>query len=191
MRKDLILINKNHKVAPTYLERIKLVTINNVDNDPILLEEETATAYKNLKQFLLEKNIELAIDSAYRSLEKQQQIYDEFKEKYGIDYANSIVAPVGTSEHHTGLAIDFAIKIENNFDLENKDIFRHIKIYQSVVPYLADFGFILRYPKGKEQITGFPYEPWHIRYVGKDAAKEIESNDWVLEEYIKDKTKVK
>lgn len=191
MRKDLILVNKDHKVDPIYFDKIKLVPINNVANESVLLEEETANAYQSLKKVLLEENIELAIDSAYRSLERQQQIYDEFKEKYGVDYANTVVAPVGTSEHHTGLAIDFGIKIGDQFELENKDIFRHIKIYQAVVPYLANFGFILRYPEGKEQITGYPYEPWHIRYVGKQAAKEIESNDWVLEEYVSSKIKVK
>lgn len=184
MRKDIVLVNKDHKIDKNYLQRITLVAVNNVEGGQSLLEEETAIAYGQLKKILLEQGIELGLDSGYRSLKDQQQIYDEFTEKYGKEYADTIVAPVGTSEHHTGLALDFTLKVENSFDQENQDIFNHLNLYQAIVPYFSDFGFILRYPQEKEVVTGYPYEPWHIRYVGITAAKEMEEHKEVLEEYI-------
>ena len=178
------LINKENKVKDSFYKRINLIDIVAEDGTNTKIEEETYQAYLKLKEFLQTKNIFIEIDSAYRSVERQQQLYLEFCEKYGKEYADSVVAPPGTSEHHTGLAIDLSIKNEFGYIEENDDYELYHKTYNEVHQNLKDFGFILRYPKGKEYITGYKYEPWHIRYVGVEHATAIMSQGITLEEYL-------
>jgi LAS superfamily LD-carboxypeptidase LdcB len=94
-----------------------------------------------------------------------------------------VVARPGTSEHHVGLAVDILgsgyYSLEQSF--ENTAAFKWLKAH------CAEYGFILRYPKEKEHITGVIYEPWHYRYVGVDVAKEIMSRNITLEEYLEEK----
>ena len=143
-----------------------------------------ASRKTSLGKFLLGVGIVIGIDSGYRSLAHQQKIYSDFIIKYGKEYADKIVAPVGCSEHHTGLAIDISIKVDNKFLIDNNDLMKNENIYLEIHKYLSNFGFILRYPKGKDEITGYPYEPWHIRYVGGSVAKKIYDDDLTLEEYL-------
>lgn len=179
-----ILINKNHKIKSNYPSKVRLITTKNTVNEDILVEEKTYQAYQELKAFLETKRIYIGIDSAYRSLEQQRKAYEQIATEYGKDYADSIVAQVGTSEHHTGLALDLSLIIDNNPLLTNDLLMEHDQTFKEIHKYLSNFGFILRYKEGKESITGYPYEPWHIRYVGKSIAKIIYDNDYTLEEYI-------
>lgn len=91
----------------------------------------------------------------------------------------------GTSEHHTGQAIDLVIMKDNKWIIENEELLRENDIFERIHKVLKYFGFILRYPKGKEYITGYSYEPWHIRYVGEDIAMNI--GNLTLEEYLENK----
>lgn len=179
-----ILVNKEHKIKDTYLKKVNLIPFFDVNGEEKLIEAETYQNYLALKEYLSTKNIDIAIDSAYRSLDRQQELYQEFCTKYGKEYASSIVAPVGASEHHTGLAIDLTIKTKTGFLTENVDHEKYHQTYQTIHKILPKFGFILRYPKGKEEITGYPYEPWHIRYVGDFVAPIIAENNYTLEEYL-------
>ena len=179
-----ILVNKENKLKESYYKRVNLIDINDIDGNPTKIEEETYHAYLELENHLKEKNIFIGIDSAYRSFERQQELYQEFCDKYGKEYADSVVAPVGTSEHHTGLAIDLSIKTPTGYLDEKTDYEAYHRTYNEIHNYLKDFGFILRYPKGKENITGYPYEPWHIRYVGKFVSKIIAEKNYTLEEYL-------
>lgn len=185
MKKYLTLVNKENKIKQSYLKNIKLVNRKNYQNKDTLIEEETALAFDQLKNFLKRKNIKMEIDDAYRSQEHQQNLKEQFSKEYGEDYANAIVAEPGTSEHHTGLAIDIVLEVNGKYDEENDKILEHLDNYKQFVPYLSKFGFIIRYPEGKEEITGYPYEPWHIRYVGKIPATTMEKNNWTIEEYLK------
>ena len=185
MNKYLTLVNKENKIKQSYLKNIKLLPLKDIDNKETFLEEEAAKAYKKLHTFLKKKGIDLGLDGCYRTIEYQQELKEQFIRQYGEEYANKVVATPKTSEHHTGLAIDLSMKIDGKYDRDNREINKHIEKYQAIVPYLASYGFILRYPKGKEQITGYPYEPWHIRYVGKIPATIIYENNWTLEEYLK------
>lgn len=185
MNKYTILVNKDNKIKTNYLKNIKLISLKDINKKEILLEEETANAYKKLHIFLKKKGIEIGLDSGYRTIEYQQELKEQFIKQYGEEYANKFVAFPGASEHHTGLAIDLSIKINSEYDRDNNEINEHIEKYQEIIPYLAQYGFILRYPKGKENITGYPYEPWHIRYVGKMPATIMYENNWTLEEYLK------
>lgn len=180
-----VLVNKENKIKDNYLSKIELITTKDVDNLDIQVEKETYHAYLKLKKFLETKNIIIGISSAYRSKEYQQEIYDSFVKDYGKDYADKFVAPVGCSEHHTGLAIDINIKVNGAWPKDNYELMKQEKTFKTIHKYLSTYGFILRYPDEKEDITGYPYEPWHIRYTGEIVAKIIESNNYTLEEYLK------
>ncbi len=179
-----VLVNKENKIKDKYYENLKLVDTLNVLDEKIKVEEETYKAYLELKKFLEEKDIIIGIDTSYRDEKEQQEIWDDFLEKKGLDYCNNYVAPVGYSEHHTGLAIDISLKKDGKFLIDNGDLFKYDDEFKKIHPYLKEFGFILRYPLGKESITGYNYEPWHIRYVGTVAANIIYENNLTLEEYL-------
>lgn len=185
--KYTLLVNKNNKVPDNIEVLVNLIEIIDIDNEITLVEEETYNAYLSLKQFIKEKfNITIGIDGAYRSVKRQKELYNEFILKYGKSYADSIVAPAGCSEHHTGLAIDLAIYFDNEGYISTNDNFDRVdKIFKKFIhPYLHEFGFILRYLDSKQDITGYPYEPWHIRYIGKDIATAVYKDNITLEEYI-------
>lgn len=107
--------------------------------------------------------------SCYRTREKQQEVYDASEP--------GIAQLPGYSEHETGLAFDVTVRRDS---VEFEDT----KQFKWLIEHCWDYGFILRYPEGKEDITGIPYESWHYRYVGKDAAKFIHEYDLTLEEYL-------
>ncbi|HDR5155677.1 TPA: M15 family metallopeptidase, partial [Bacillus anthracis] len=114
--------------------------------------------------------------STYRSYWSQNRLYWNYVSNYGQDPTDTFSAKPGFSEHQTGLCID--ITNEENFLIQGT----------REGDWLAEnsyrFGFIIRYPLGKEDITGIEYEPWHIRYVGEEAAKYIYENGITLEEYL-------
>jgi D-alanyl-D-alanine carboxypeptidase len=125
------------------------------------------------------------LDSAYRSEAAQQKIVDEFTEKYGADYVKQYVAVPGYSEHHTGLALDLYFIVDGKTVYENEDLEQYPEIWEAIHKKMPEYGFILRYPEGKEKITGVSYEPWHMRYVGSpETAKEITEQGVTLEEYL-------
>lgn len=180
----LVLVNGDHLISDDYVKTIHLCTIDNVDGGTYQVEERTKAAFESMQACLEEEGVEIGVDSAYRSVEEQQEIMDEFIEKYGEDYARRTVAIPGTSEHHTGLVIDLVPKVNGEWVIENEDMLKETEIFKTIHKTLPQYGFILRYPKTKAAITGYDYEPWHIRYVGKDAAQEIYENDYTLEEYL-------
>lgn len=184
-----ILVNKENKVPSDIEQQINLLTIDDTNNKKIFIEEYTLKNYKKLKECVLKReNVLIGIGNAYRTAEIQKEIYEKFMELYGKEYANSIVAPVGFSEHQTGLAIDLEIYFTGEgFISNNKNFERTRTVFEEKIhKYLGEFGFILRYPKNKENITKYPYEPWHIRYVGEKIAKEINEKNITFEEYKKE-----
>lgn len=179
-----VLVNKENKIKDNFLSKIELITTTDVDGEEIQVEKETYNAYLELKKFLGTKNVIIGISSAYRSKDYQQEIYETYIEKYGKDYTDEVVAPVGCSEHHTGLALDINIMKNGKWPESNAELMEDEESYKAIHQYLANYGFILRYPEGKENITGYPYEPWHIRYIGNPVAKIITKNNYTLEEYL-------
>ena len=171
-----LLVNKENKMKDEYLKDFHLLSVTNELNENIKVEEETYNQFLKLKEYLKSIDINVGIDDSYRSVEVQQVIKDEYLNKYGIDFTKKYVAEPGESEHHTGLAIDIMLNIDDKFIYE--DIFKEIH------NVLYKYGFILRYPKNKELITGYYYEPWHIRYVGLEVSKIIYDNNLTLEEYL-------
>ena len=186
-----VLVNKTNKLPDDWEEILETVTVINSVGDTVEVEKQTYDAYLLLKEDL-EKNdgIYLELDSGRRTVAEQQDIMDRFIEKYGADYAAKTVAQPGYSEHHTGLAIDLYFKLKDddgNFTdvYYNEDMVQYPEIWEKIHAKLADYGFILRYLEGREHITGYGYEPWHLRYIGiVDTAKEIMAQDITLEEYL-------
>ncbi len=178
-----ILINKDNPIKQKYIDRLDLIEVKDVINESIYLDKETYQQYKKLEEYLKEKNIIIGLASGYRTVERQQELLEEYKEKYGEDYANKIVAPPTTSEHHTSLAIDITLQVDGKWILEEKDDYKYDHIFKEIHKHLHLFGFILRYPENKEDITKYPYEPWHIRYVGDFVSKIIYERNLTLEEY--------
>ena len=94
------------------------------------------------------------------------------------------MAVPGYSEHHTGLAVDICLIKGDEVIIENDDMLAETEIFAKIHAIMPEYGFILRYPPGKEDITGYSYEPWHLRFVGVPAAKEITNLGMTLEEYL-------
>lgn len=132
------------------------------------------------------EGVDIRVRSPYRSYETQERLYNNEVNNWirkgmgqleAEEKAATIVARPGTSEHHCGFAIDFN---ETNTSFEKSNA------YKWMLNNAADYGFILRYPEDKQDITGVIYEPWHWRFVGIDVAKDINSKNMCLEEYIEE-----
>lgn len=128
------------------------------------------------------EGLSVYLSSSYRSYAEQQYLYNRKVNQYGGNeaLAATIVAPPGTSEHQTGLCCDITDRYYETKDssLENTALFQWMN------EHCAEYGFILRYPKDKQDITGIIYEPWHFRYVGEEAAAYIKENNLCLEEFL-------
>ena len=194
---DLALVNKTNALPADWEETVRLVKAVNSVGDVVEVERAAYGKYLELKADLARDGVYIELDSAYRSVAAQQEIMDRFTEKYGADYAAKTVAQPGYSEHHTGLALDLYFRIRNadgsfsdvyyNEEMEKPE---YKGVWDAIHAKLARYGFILRYLEGMEHVTGYRYEPWHIRYVGSaETANEIMSRkNLTLEEYLAGKT---
>lgn len=180
----LVIVNKQNLIEDSYLNELDLVESIDAEDNVVKVEKTTYEAYLKLKEFLKTINIFVEIDSAYRSLKHQQEIIDDYTIKYGEEYVKTHVAQIRTSEHHTGLAIDLSLVVDGKKCIDPDELYPHEDIFLEIHKHISKFGFILRYPNGKEDITGYSYEPWHIRYVGEEVADYIYKNDLTLEEYL-------
>jgi D-alanyl-D-alanine carboxypeptidase len=146
------------------------------------MRAEAAAALEALFAAARKEGIELVAASGYRSYERQEALFmEEVKEK-GKEKAIHAVALPGQSEHQTGLAMDITSPSVHN---ALTTAFGETKEGKWVAEHAHEYGFIIRYPKGKEAVTGYQYEPWHLRYVGKKAARVIFERNITLEEYFK------
>ena len=180
-----ILVNKENLLASDYVPD-ELVTVNEPMGskiDKTYVNRLNAEVYRNFKLMqaaALKQGFEIFVDSSYRTYAYQETVFNSVAVEKGLDHALQYVAPPGGSEHQTGLAFDIIFRrngemIEEQLETDPEIIWLYENSYK--------YGFILRYPKGKEEITGFNYEPWHFRYVGKELALELHEKDITLEEY--------
>ena len=149
-------------------------------SDKRKLRKVAAEALERLFQAGEKENIELYGVSGYRSYARQKQIYDKNIATRGQAATDAVSAKPGSSEHHTGLTIDVSAR-SVNFRLDQS--FGDTKEGQWLAQNAHLYGFIIRYPYGKSEITGYSYEPWHIRFVGKAVATYLYENELTLEEY--------
>lgn len=181
----LVLINGENRLPDGYEDTIELATIVNAAGDQHQIEKKTYEAYMRLREDLLKNDgIQIELTSVYRTVKFQKEIFDKYLKNFGLEYAKKYVATPGYSEHHTGLAIDVSIMVDGEFRFSIAKRLTMDHLYKPVQEKLAQYGFILRYPKGKEAITKIDYEPWHYRYVDSpEIAKEITEQGICFEEY--------
>lgn len=139
------------------------------------LDSETESAFNTLSEAAANQGLDIYLSSGFRSYETQARIYGSYVDSYGKESADTFSARPGYSEHQTGLAIDV-----NTID----DSFAGTPEAEWLAKHAHEYGFIIRYPKGKESITGYKYEPWHIRYLGVEKATEVYNSGLTLEEFL-------
>ena len=179
-KKELMLVNKYYYLDNTY-EPESLVSIPTTyawgEPGYHKVTKETYDAFLNLWEASNEQGYYLMISSSYRTYDKQQEVYDDYKESRGTEYADSIAARPGYSEHQTGYTIDMFEKGTT------QKTFHTTESYDWLINNAHKYGFILRYPEDKEDITGYSFESWHYRYVGIDVATYIYENKITFDEY--------
>jgi len=168
---DVIVVNKTYNLPSNFAPN-NLVTINSY----IKIVDYVKDAFTELTSDSKALGLNIYASSGYRSYNDQNYIYNNYVSWDGQENADTYSARAGHSEHQTGLAIDLNT-IDSSFDGTSESNWLKENCYK--------YGFIIRYPKGKESITGYMYEPWHIRYVGKELAQKLYNNgNWItIEEY--------
>jgi zinc D-Ala-D-Ala carboxypeptidase len=182
-----VVVNKQRNLPDGYVPQ-KLVEPNirfsfKEKSEKKLMQEVAARALEQLFAKATEDKIDLFGISAYRSYATQKSLFEYYVKTQGEKSARQYSAMPGQSEHQTGLSIDVS---SPSAKLTLEEVFATTKEGKWLAEHCAEFGFIIRYPKGKESVTGYNYEPWHIRYVGKEIAREIMEQGITLEEYFSD-----
>lgn len=178
-KKDILIVNKENSIDKDYMPE-DLIVPNILADKEVQVRAEVAEKIEEMFAKAKEDGISLVAISGYRTYDYQNYLYTNSIETNGQDHAEMYVAEAGYSEHQTGLAMDLACKEYMTLD----EGFEDTEAFKWLENNMSDYGFILRYLKGKEKITGYNYEPWHIRYVGIDIAKDIEEKGVTLEEYV-------
>lgn len=181
----LALVNKQHKIADAWRDSFTFVSYTNSEGDTVELETKANDAFVSLKSDLEADGVNIDLGSAFVSVDDQQKLVEKLTEEQGAAYVKHYVTAPGFSEYHTGLALDLYPIIAGVAITDEAEMATHPKVWEKVHAKLADHGFILRYPAGKKIMTGYSYEPWHIRYVDSaDVAHEIMDGGLTLEEYL-------
>ncbi len=178
----LVLVNKNNKLPAIYVPADLVEIPNNMAYNGKKVRKEVLENFKHLFEDALKEDYKIVIVSAYRDYDYQKKLFEGYVHDKGVKYALKCSAKPGHSEHQTGLSID-VMGSNNDYNL-----FAESKEFEWMKNNAYKYGFILRYPEYKENITGFKYEPWHYRYVGKEVAKYIYENKLSLEEYFSEKS---
>lgn len=174
-----MLVNKNHSISADYVPG-DLVTVDLPSTRDTQLRRAAAEGLTKLFNAASNAGLELFCCSGYRSYETQAGLYSGNVDAYGVDGAELISARPGMSEHQLGLAMDVT-SASVGFDLSES--FGSTSEGQFINNNAHKYGFIVRYPQGKTDITGYAYEPWHLRYVGVDVATDIYNSGKTMEEY--------
>lgn len=178
----MILVNRDYILPDGYKPKLENAVEGGYDD--VYLDERVAPYYNEMYQAAYKDGIHLVPISGYRSVDRQKRNFENKIDYYmdkgyskveATQEAATIILPPGTSEHNAGLAMDIC-SLEQNF--EDTEEFKWL------CENAADYGFILRYPEDKQDVTKIIYEPWHWRYVGVEAAKEMKASGECLEEYL-------
>lgn len=180
-----VLVNKSIKLpdgyTPSDLVEPNVMFIFSEKDDRRLMRKEAAAALEKLFEGAKKDGIFLAGVSGYRSYTTQDSLFRYYVQTQGEETARRYSAEPGHSEHQTGLTMDVS---GSTGKCAADDCFAGTPEAIWLQEHVAEYGFIIRYPKGKEQITGYAYEPWHLRYVGTKMAQEIMAKGITLEEYF-------
>lgn len=179
-----VLINKEFSLPEDYIPENMVVP--NVPfsfsgyKEKKLMREDAAKALEALFKGGEEAGVSLFAVSGYRSYERQKEIYDANVARNGSERTNMFSAKPGYSEHQSGLAMDVST---NSVQYRLDEAFAGTPEGRFLADHAYEYGFIIRYPENKSDITGYSYEPWHIRYVGETMAKELHDRGITMEEY--------
>lgn len=173
----LVLVNKNNRLDDKYIPPdLETISLEYATSDKFL-RKEAKDSFEKLSSDAKKLGYTIIAVSAYRDYEYQENLFNNYIKEKGEEYALKCSARPGHSEHQTGLSVD--VMGSNN----DYDEFEKSNEFDWMSNNSYKYGFILRYPKGKEYITGFKYEPWHYRYVGNEVASIIYTEKITLEEY--------
>jgi D-alanyl-D-alanine carboxypeptidase len=180
----LVLINKNIRLPDDY-EPADLVSIDNkasTTTKGLKLRSEAAGALKKMAKAAKKDGVNLIVLSAYRSFWNQQATFSMWVGSAGISSAETFSARPGHSQHQLGTTVDVTSESVNlglaeNFDQSKEGSWLTKNAYK--------FGFVVSYPKGKQNITGYIYEPWHYRYIGAENAQKMIDSGLILEEFLR------
>ncbi|HIR93720.1 MAG TPA: M15 family metallopeptidase [Candidatus Egerieimonas intestinavium] len=180
-----ILVNREHPLSKDYvpgdLKEACFPFLAEPGDPKRLLRQTACQAAQKLFTRARGQGLCLWGISGYRSYARQEEIFRRRLSQAGAAHAQAYLAPPGCSEHQTGLALDVSSP-EISYELE--ETFAQTSEGRFLTKHAAFYGFILRYPKGKEAITGYAWEPWHIRYVGRPLALYLSFTGLTLEEYL-------
>lgn len=182
----LLLVNGRHEYTKQPSSLVSVYDYKSksylVKDKNVLLKKQAVLALNEMMDdFQKETGLsDINVISGYRSVEAQKELYRKSLLSHGKAYTDKYVQKPGFSEHHSGYAVDFSIYDK---DTGSSEDFTCQREYRWIGENAWRYGFILRYPQDKSDITGIDYEPWHFRYVGKKAAKYITAHSLCLEEY--------
>lgn len=186
----LFLINTENPLSDGYTPALKTVYKDSKDYQ---LDIRCADFAIEMFKAAEKEGISLAVCSAYRSFEKQEENFSDYveylikqgySEQQAIKITEAQIAYPGESEHNAGLSMDIVTKNWFDYHTEVNAEFENTKEFKWLIKNSYKYGFIMRYPQGGEYITGFDYEPWHYRFVGADHAEQIYYMGITLEEYL-------
>ncbi|MBP3799338.1 MAG: M15 family metallopeptidase [Bacilli bacterium] len=172
-----VLVNKYHSLSKDYVPK----DLEDIDTKYAIkgmkMVSYAKDAFEEMSKAALKDKMHILAMSTYRSYDYQVNLYNKYAKKDGVDAANTYSAKAGFSEHQTGLAVD----VYNGSTSYTS--FEKTKEFNWMQENAYKYGFIMRYPKDKEKETGYKYEAWHYRYIGKEIAKYIHDNKFTYEEY--------
>ncbi|MFS0645420.1 D-alanyl-D-alanine carboxypeptidase family protein [Siminovitchia sp. 179-K 8D1 HS] len=170
--------------SPTYINGVLIVSKNYPLPASHAPGENPAArkAFNQMAKDAKKSGFRLTAFSTYRSYSYQKNLFDRYARKHGVEAANRYSAKAGQSEHQTGLAFDVGEVGKEHLWAEEG--FEHTNASKWIAKNAHKYGFIVRYPKGKEHITGYIYEPWHLRYLGVNLATKVYNSGLTLEEYL-------
>ena len=175
---NTMLVNKYNALSKDYeVEDLKTISKTYSYGDNKKLNKEAYDAFISLADDAKKEGYTILIVSSYRTYQDQEDVWKDYKASFGTKKADAYAARAGSSEHETGLAIDVADYNDKNDKFEATESFKWMQTNAH------KYGYILRYPKGKENITGYSYEAWHYRYVGIDNATKVYNEGITYDEY--------
>lgn len=174
-----VIVNKLRALPADYTPEDLVELSSDFTDGSQQLREEAAEAAEDLFVAAQEDDIELQAISSFRSYDYQQQLYDSYLEQYGDDNTNGMSSRPGHSEHQTGLAMDIDSP-DGQHTLQTS--FGQTEAGEWLAEHAHEYGFVVRYPEDGQDITGFQYEPWHLRYFGEQFATQIFNNSGIAED---------
>lgn len=183
---DLILVNKDYSCRYNGEHLVSLLDSPNrkydITDGSVTLDEKVVPYFERMMSdfYNLYGPTDIMVACGFRSMEMQAELFEEEIEEVGEEEAEKLVAPPGYSEHQTGLVFDLTLNVPGEGGIR----YENVEPYSWINNNCYQYGFIVRYPEGKEDITGYSYESWHFRYVGTPSAYYMTQNDLTLEEYL-------